>query len=104
MTSRDEALKLARMHVSGEAYGRLVAGDAYVLARALIESEEERERVRLVLDTIYSHDRTPEYKYGESLRSGVKPRAGQRFMTPRELVAAFYEARAAFDRAAGGAS
>lgn len=38
-TSRDEALKLARMHVSGEAYGRLVAGDAYVLARALIESE-----------------------------------------------------------------
>lgn len=46
MTSRDEALKLARMHVSGEAYGRLVAGDAYVLARALIESEEECKNLR----------------------------------------------------------
>ena len=43
-TSRDEALKLARMHVSGEAYGRLVAGDAYVLARALIaEARRARE-------------------------------------------------------------
>jgi len=48
-TSRDEALKLARMHVSGEAYGRLVAGDAYVLARALIESEEECERLRMAV-------------------------------------------------------
>lgn len=48
-TSRDEALKLARMHVSGEAYGRLVAGDAYVLARALIESESENMKLHAVL-------------------------------------------------------
>ena len=50
MTSRDEALKLARMHVSGEAYGRLVAGDAYVLARTLIaeavDAASDRRRRR----------------------------------------------------------
>lgn len=44
-TSRDEALKLARMHVSGEAYGRLVSGDAYVLARAIIDLDAELSRV-----------------------------------------------------------
>ena len=32
-TSRDEALKLARMHVSGEAYGRLVAGCCVIANR-----------------------------------------------------------------------
>ena len=43
-------------------------------------------RTETLLDTIYKHDRTKTYEYGEPLRNGTKPGPGQRFLTPRELI------------------
>lgn len=56
---------------------------AYNVQNKLIE---EVERLRALMNTIRSNDRSEKYEIGEQRRDGATPIAGARFQTPREIV------------------